>query len=128
MTATRGRLRSADWFDAEPKTSFIHRSWMRIEGVPDHAFDGRPVIGICNTWSELTPCNAHFRDLAEMAKRGVFAPASFKATMAHTDEDIAITAEAAADSMRVIMRALEGELDTLLEAEIGREPFRRIVR
>ena len=71
MTATRSRLRSADWFDAEPKTSFIHRSWMRIEGVPDHAFDGRPVIGICNTWSELTPCNAHFRDLAEMVKRGV---------------------------------------------------------
>ena len=66
--------------------------------------------------------------IQEMAKRGVFAPTSFKATMAHTDEDIAITAEAAADSMRVIMRALEGELDTLLEAEIGREPFRRIVR
>ena len=66
--------------------------------------------------------------IQEMAKRGVFAPTSFKATMAHTDEDIAITAEAAADSMRVIMRALEGELDTLLEAEIGREPFRRMVR
>ena len=66
--------------------------------------------------------------IQEMAKRGVFAPTSFKATMAHTDEDIAITAEAAADSMRVIMRALEGELDNLLEAEIGREPFRRIVR
>ena len=66
--------------------------------------------------------------IQEMARRGVFAPTSFKATMAHTDEDIAITAEAAADSMRVIMRALEGELDTLLEAEIGREPFRRIVR
>ena len=66
--------------------------------------------------------------IQEMAKRGVFAPTSFKATMAHTDEDIAITAEAATGSMRVIMRALEGELDTLLEAEIGREPFRRIVR
>ncbi len=66
--------------------------------------------------------------IQEMAKRGIFAPTSFKATMAHTDEDIAITAEAAADSMRVIMRALEGELDTLLEADIGREPFRRIVR
>ena len=66
--------------------------------------------------------------IQEMVKCGVFAPTSFKATMAHTDEDIAITAEAAAASMRVIMRALEGELDTLLEAEIGREPFRRIVR
>ena len=66
--------------------------------------------------------------IQEMAKRGVFAPTSFKATLAHTDEDISITAEAAAESMRVIMRALEGELDTLLEAEIGREPFRRMVR
>ncbi len=65
--------------------------------------------------------------IQEMAKRGIFAPTSFKATLAHTDEDIAITAEAAAESMKVIMRALEGELDTLLEAETSREPFRRLV-
>ena len=50
----------------------IYRSWLRKSGVPSHAFDGRPVIGICNTWSELTPCNSHFRELAEFVKRGVF--------------------------------------------------------
>ena len=66
--------------------------------------------------------------IQEMSKRGVFCPTSFKATLAHTEEDIAVTADAAEASMRVIMRALEGELDTLLEAEIGREPFRRLVR
>ncbi len=77
MTGTKDRLRSADWFSGEPKTSFIHRSWMKIEGVPDHEFEGKPVIGICNTWSELTPCNAHFRDLAEMVKRGVLEAGGF---------------------------------------------------
>ena len=50
----------------------MHRSWMKNQGMPADAFDGRPVIGICNTWSELTPCNAHLRDLAERVKRGVF--------------------------------------------------------
>jgi dihydroxy-acid dehydratase len=54
------------------KDGFIHRSWMRNQGLPDHVFDGRPVIGICNTWSELTPCNAHLRDIAEHVKRGVW--------------------------------------------------------
>ena len=77
MTAAKDRLRSAEWFGGEPKTSFIHRSWMRIEGVPDHEFEGKPVIGICNTWSELTPCNAHFRELAEMVKRGVLEAGGF---------------------------------------------------
>ena len=52
--------------------AFIHRSWMRSQGLPDHVFDGRPMVGICNTWSELTPCNAHLRDLAERVKRGVW--------------------------------------------------------
>lgn len=65
--------------------------------------------------------------IQEMAKRGIFAPTSFKATLSHTDEDIAITADAAAESMKVIMRALEGELDTLLEAETAQPPFRRMV-
>lgn len=50
---------------------FIYRSWMRNQGLPDHVFDGRPIIGICNTWSEFTPCNAHFRELAESVKKGV---------------------------------------------------------
>ena len=47
----------------------MHRSWMKNQGMPADAFDGRPVIGICNTWSELTPCNAHLRELAERVKR-----------------------------------------------------------
>ena len=71
MAADRGKLRSADWFGREDKGGFIHRSWMK-RGLPEHEFDGRPVIGICNTWSELTPCNIHFRDLAEAVKRGVY--------------------------------------------------------
>src|SRR5207302_10191959 len=50
----------------------MHRSWMKNQGLPAHLFDGRPVIGICNTWSELTPCNAHLRDIAEHVKRGVW--------------------------------------------------------
>jgi dihydroxy-acid dehydratase len=63
-------LRSAGWFARTDKDGFIHRSWMR--GYPQDVFDGRPVIGICNTWSELTPCNAHFRTLADHVKRGVW--------------------------------------------------------
>jgi L-arabonate dehydrase len=64
--------RSAAWFAKTDKDGFVHRSWMRNQGLPDHVFDGRPVIGICNTWSELTPCNAHFRQIAEYVKRGVW--------------------------------------------------------
>lgn len=55
----------------------MHRSWMKNEGFPSDMFDGRPVIGICNTWSELTPCNAHLRDLAERVKRGVLEAGGF---------------------------------------------------
>jgi len=66
-------LRSTHWFSPDDhKVGFIHRSWMKNQGLPDHLFDGRPVIGICNTWSELTPCNAHFRVIAERVKRGVY--------------------------------------------------------
>jgi len=65
------KLRSRAWFAGADKNGFIHRSWMMNSGLPDDAFDGRPVIGICNTFSELTPCNAHFRSLAEYVKRGV---------------------------------------------------------
>ena len=68
-------LRSAAWFARSDKDGFIHRSWMR--GYPPDVFDGRPIIGICNTWSELTPCNAHFRDLAERVKRGVWEAGGF---------------------------------------------------
>ena len=55
----------------------VYRSWMRNQGRPTHLFDGRPVIGICNTWSELTPCNGHLRDLAEHVKRGVYEMGGF---------------------------------------------------
>ncbi|WP_374339000.1 L-arabinonate dehydratase [Leeia sp.] len=65
------KRRSQHWFGGDDKDAFIHRSWMKNQGLTDDSFDGRPVIGICNTWSELTPCNAHFRQLAEKVKHGV---------------------------------------------------------
>src|ERR1700730_14686497 len=72
MTAqSNGSLRSQAWFGGTSRDVFIHRSWMRNQGLPDDVFDGRPVIGICNTYSELTPCNAHFRGLADKVKQGV---------------------------------------------------------
>ncbi len=64
-------LRSAQWFGQRDKNGFMYRSWMRNQGIPEHHFQGRPIIGICNTWSELTPCNAHFRELADRVRRGV---------------------------------------------------------
>src|SRR4028119_1634926 len=71
------KLRSHDWFGRNGKDGFIYRAWMKKMGVQAHEFDGRPVIGICNTWSELTPCNSHFRDLAEHVKRGVYEAGGF---------------------------------------------------
>ncbi len=65
------KLRSQAWFGGQDKDGFIHRSWMKNNGLPDDAFDGRPVIGICNTFSEFTPCNAHFRELITHIKAGV---------------------------------------------------------
>ena len=70
--STAKPLRSQEWFGRTDKDGFIHRSWMKNQGLPHHVFDGRPAIGICNTFSELTPCNAHFRELAEYVKRGVW--------------------------------------------------------
>ncbi|MFZ1389801.1 MAG: IlvD/Edd family dehydratase [Thiolinea sp.] len=70
-------LRSRHWYGKTDKDSFIHRSWMKNQGFPDQVFDGRPVIGICNTWSELTPCNSHLRTLAEGVKRGVWEAGGF---------------------------------------------------
>jgi L-arabonate dehydrase len=64
-------LRSAAWFGTADKNGFMYRSWMKNQGIPDHEFQGKPIIGICNTWSELTPCNAHFRKIAEHVKRGI---------------------------------------------------------
>jgi L-arabonate dehydrase len=71
------KFRSAAWFGALDKDGFIHRSWMRNQGWPSHVFDGRPVIGICNTWSELTPCNAHLRTIADRVKIGVWEAGGF---------------------------------------------------
>lgn len=64
-------LRSAAWFGTTDKNGFMYRSWMKNQGIPDHEFQGKPIIGICNTWSELTPCNAHFRIIAEHVKKGI---------------------------------------------------------
>ncbi|KRI80413.1 IlvD/Edd family dehydratase [Acinetobacter pittii] len=64
-------LRSAAWFGTTDKNGFMYRSWMKNQGIPDHEFQGKPIIGICNTWSELTPCNAHFRKIAEHVKKGI---------------------------------------------------------
>ena len=71
------RRRSSLWYGNKDRDGFIHRSWMKNQGFPDHAFDGRPIIGICNTWSELTPCNSSLRDLAEGVKRGVWEAGGF---------------------------------------------------
>jgi dihydroxy-acid dehydratase len=72
MTTDKKPLRSQKSYGREDKDGFIHRSWMKSQGLPADVFDGRPVIGICNTWSELTPCNAGLRDIAEHVKRGVW--------------------------------------------------------
>ncbi len=73
----KNKLRSHDWFGRKDKDGIIYRSWMKNQGMPPDLFDGRPVIGICNTWSELTPCNAHLRGIAEMVKRGVYEAGGF---------------------------------------------------
>lgn len=65
------KFRSSEWFGAPGKMGFVHRSWLRNQGYPDDYFQGKPVIGICNTWSDLTPCNGHLREFAEIVKRGV---------------------------------------------------------
>jgi dihydroxy-acid dehydratase len=69
--------RSQEWFGREGKQGFYYRSWLKGLGLPNDMFDGRPVIGICNTWSELTPCNSSFRELAEHVKRGVYEAGGF---------------------------------------------------
>jgi L-arabonate dehydrase len=70
-------LRSQQWFGRDGKDGFMYRSWTKGKGVPHDQFDGRPVIGICNTFSELTPCNSHFRALAEQVKIGVYEAGGF---------------------------------------------------
>jgi L-arabonate dehydrase len=77
LKSKKKALRSSAWFGKADRDGFAHRSWMKNQGLPQHLFDGRPVIGICNTWSELTPCNAHLRGLAERVKRGVYEMGGF---------------------------------------------------
>ncbi len=67
---TKG-FRSQGWFGRTGKDGLIYRSWFRKQGIPADEIAGKPIIGICNTWSELTPCNSHFRELAESVKKGV---------------------------------------------------------
>jgi dehydratase ilvD1 len=77
MTKDTTQRRNRAWYGKLDRDGFIHRSWMKNQGFPDHVFDGRPIIGICNTWSELTPCNSGLRDLAEGVKRGVWEAGGF---------------------------------------------------
>ncbi|MEK8031700.1 L-arabinonate dehydratase [Ideonella sp. DXS29W] len=77
MATKKPALRSQAWFGRTDRDGFVHRSWMKGQGYPEDMFDGRPIIGICNTWSELTPCNGHFRELAEFVKRGVYEAGGF---------------------------------------------------
>ena len=70
-------LRSQEWFGKKGKDGFIYRAWMKNQGIPADEFQGKPIIGICNTWSELTPCNSHFRELAESVKRGILEAGGF---------------------------------------------------
>src|ERR671923_2899878 len=77
MSGENGKFRSSAWYGKPDRDGFLHRSWMKNQGFPQHLFDGRPVIGICNTYSDLTPCNGHFRQIAEHVKRGVYEAGGF---------------------------------------------------
>ena len=70
-------LRSQKWFGRQDRDGFAYRSWLKGKGIPHDQFEGRPVIGICNTFSELTPCNSHFRTIAEQVKIGVYEAGGF---------------------------------------------------
>lgn len=71
------RLRSQEWYGGTSRDSIYHRGWMRNQGYPEDLFDGRPIIGILNTWSELTPCNGHLNELAEKVKAGIWEAGGF---------------------------------------------------
>src|SRR5260221_5643582 len=77
MGAKKPGWRSVQWLSRQDTSGFIYRSWAKNRGIPQDQFDGRPVIGICNTWSELTPCNTHFRILAEHVRNGVLDAGGF---------------------------------------------------
>ena len=71
------RLRSHEWYEGTSKDQIYHRGWLKNQGWPHDLFDGRPIIGILNTWSDLTPCNGHLRELAERVKAGVWEAGGF---------------------------------------------------
>ena len=73
----KGKRRSSEWWGKADKDGFAHRSWMKNQGLPEDMFDGRPVIGIANTFSEFNPCNAHFGGIAERVKRGIYEAGGF---------------------------------------------------
>ncbi|MBC6904089.1 dihydroxy-acid dehydratase [Saccharophagus sp. K07] len=77
MSKPKRSLRSSQWFGTNDKNGFMYRSWMKNQGIPEHQFKGKPVIGICNTWSELTPCNAHLRQIADRVKQGIYEAGGF---------------------------------------------------
>jgi len=77
MSDKKQKLRSEAWFGTADKNGFMYRSWLKNQGIPAHQFNGKPVIGICNTWSELSPCNAHLRQVAERVKQGVYEAGGF---------------------------------------------------
>lgn len=77
MHQEKQKLRSTDWFSRTGKDGFIYRAWFKKQGIPHDELVGKPIIGICNTWSELTPCNSHFRELAESVKRGILEQGGF---------------------------------------------------
>ncbi len=71
------QLRSQHWYGGNSRDTIYHRGWMKNQGYPHDLFDGRPIIGILNTWSDLTPCNGHLRELAEKVKAGVWEAGGF---------------------------------------------------
>ena len=77
MNSTNLKLRSRDWFGKDDRWGLAHRAWLRAEGFSERVFEGKPVIGICNSWSELNNCNAHLRQVAEAVKRGVWEAGGF---------------------------------------------------
>jgi dihydroxy-acid dehydratase len=77
MKPTNLKLRSRDWFGKDDRWGLAHRAWLRAEGFSERVFEGKPVIGICNSWSELNNCNTHLRQVAEAVKRGVWEAGGF---------------------------------------------------
>jgi dihydroxy-acid dehydratase len=71
------RLRSQEWYAGNSRDTIYHRGWLKNQGYPHDLFDGRPIIGILNTWSDLTPCNGHLRELAEKVKAGIWEAGGF---------------------------------------------------